>query len=229
MSVFSDFQRMWMMRFPDNSLSSEWEQDVKSSLHRHKQKISDLSKELEQEMLYVAYLEKLLADVEQFRSNGGDPIALLGYSKDTGVSGTVVTSMKTINNEDDIKTDDIGNANALEGCSDEIRKIDGDDDGAIHENNVTNNDNSHESRDEVSKLNLIDFNLKLRFFFHYCFDFFFLFSAFSFVCVILSRCLFNLCKCIFLEVPTYDDRTENDVYRDIGVKVIFTFVLFQQI
>lgn len=108
MSVFSDFQRMWLMRFPDNSLSNEWEQDVKTSLHRHKQKIIDLSKELEQEMLYVDYLERLLADVEKFRNNGGDPTALFS----TNCSVTT----KTINNEND-KNDDIGNENAtpLEG------------------------------------------------------------------------------------------------------------------
>lgn len=73
MSVFADFQRMWMKRFPDNSLSSEWEDDVRVSLQRHKQKVVDLSKELEQEMLYVEYLERLLSDVEEFRKAGGDP------------------------------------------------------------------------------------------------------------------------------------------------------------
>lgn len=62
-----------MKRFPDNSLSSEWEDDVRVSLQRHKQKVVDLSKELEQEMLYVEYLERLLSDVEEFRKAGGDP------------------------------------------------------------------------------------------------------------------------------------------------------------
>lgn len=73
MSVFADFQRMWMKRFPENSLSSEWEDDVRVSLQRHKQKVVDLSKELEQEMLYVEYLERLLSDVQEFRKAGGDP------------------------------------------------------------------------------------------------------------------------------------------------------------
>lgn len=73
MSVFADFQRMWMKRFPENSLSSEWEDDVRVSLQRHKQKVVDLSKELEQEMLYVEYLERLLSDVADFRKAGGDP------------------------------------------------------------------------------------------------------------------------------------------------------------
>lgn len=73
MSVFADFQRMWMKRFPENTLSSEWEDDVRSSLQRHKQKVIEMSKELEQEMLYVEYLERLLGDVEEFRKSGGDP------------------------------------------------------------------------------------------------------------------------------------------------------------
>lgn len=76
MSVFSDFQRMWVQRFPYSALSDAWEQDVRASLHRHKQKIADLTKEIEQEKLYVGYLERLLSDVEQFRESGGDPSAL---------------------------------------------------------------------------------------------------------------------------------------------------------
>lgn len=76
MSVFSDFQRMWVQRFPQSSLSDAWEQDVRASLDRHKQKISDLTKELEQETLYVEYLERLLSDVEKFRESGGDTSAV---------------------------------------------------------------------------------------------------------------------------------------------------------
>lgn len=101
MSVFSDFQRMWLQRFPENSLSDEWEKDVKASLIRHKQKIVDLRRELEQETLYVEYLERLLDDVEQFRNAGGDPLALINTS---------VTTAKTNNAEAD-KNDDIGNSN----------------------------------------------------------------------------------------------------------------------
>uniref|UniRef100_W4VRB6 Putative rho gtpase activating protein at 1a n=1 Tax=Corethrella appendiculata TaxID=1370023 RepID=W4VRB6_9DIPT len=76
MSVFSDFQRMWNERFPQSSLSDAWEQDVRASLVRHKQKIAELTKELEQETLYVEYLERLLSDVEKFRESGGDPTAM---------------------------------------------------------------------------------------------------------------------------------------------------------
>lgn len=102
MSVFSDFQRMWLQRFPENSLSDEWEKDVKASLIRHKQKMVDLRKELEQETLYVEYLERLLDDVDQFRNAGGDPLALINTS---------VTTAK-INNAGADKNDDIGNSSS---------------------------------------------------------------------------------------------------------------------
>lgn len=86
---------MWLQRFPDNSLSSEWEQDVRASLLRHKQKVIDLQRELEQETLYVQYLERLLDDVEEIRRAGGDPTALIN---------TTVTS-KSIDGD---RIDDIG-------------------------------------------------------------------------------------------------------------------------
>ncbi|XP_030380945.1 active breakpoint cluster region-related protein isoform X2 [Scaptodrosophila lebanonensis] len=76
MSVFDDFQRLWVQRFPQSSLSDAWEQDVRASLERHKLKIGELSKELEQETLYVEYLERLLSDVEKYRESGGDPTTL---------------------------------------------------------------------------------------------------------------------------------------------------------
>lgn len=83
MSVFSDFQRMWVQRFPQSSLSDAWELDVRASLQRHKQKIDDLSKELEQETLYVEYLERLLSDVEKFREAGGDPSSVFDAANPT--------------------------------------------------------------------------------------------------------------------------------------------------
>lgn len=66
-SVFGDFQRMWMQRFPQSSLSDAWEVDVRASLQRHRQRIAELTVELEQERLYVEYLELLLTDVERQR------------------------------------------------------------------------------------------------------------------------------------------------------------------
>lgn len=77
MSVFNDFQRLWMERFPQSSLSDAWERDVRASLDRHKQRIQQLSTELEQETLYVEYLERLLSDVEKYRKSGKDPSDLL--------------------------------------------------------------------------------------------------------------------------------------------------------
>lgn len=50
---------------------------MRASLERHKQKIAELTKELEQESLYVEYLERLLSDVEKYRENGSDPALLV--------------------------------------------------------------------------------------------------------------------------------------------------------
>lgn len=104
MSVFADFQRMWMKRFPDNSLSNEWEDDVRASLLRHKQKVIDLSKELEQEMLYVEYLDRLLSDVEEFRKSGGDPSIPIPNTSQSNDD-----QQQPIDNQKDDKSDDIGN------------------------------------------------------------------------------------------------------------------------
>ncbi|XP_016994808.2 active breakpoint cluster region-related protein isoform X1 [Drosophila takahashii] len=84
MSVFDDFQRLWMQRFPQSSLSDAWEQDVRASLERHKLRILELTKELEQETLYVEYLERLLSDVEKYRASGGDPTALFEAASGSG-------------------------------------------------------------------------------------------------------------------------------------------------
>ncbi|XP_017096185.2 active breakpoint cluster region-related protein isoform X2 [Drosophila bipectinata] len=94
MSVFNDFQRLWMERFPQSSLSDAWELDVRASLERHKVKIHELSKELEQETLYVEYLERLLSDVEKYRATGGDPTALF----EAASGGTSTSSSSTANN-----------------------------------------------------------------------------------------------------------------------------------
>ncbi|XP_058443873.1 active breakpoint cluster region-related protein isoform X2 [Malaya genurostris] len=92
MSVFSDFQRMWVQRFPQSSLSDAWEQDVRASLARHKQKIAELSKELEQETLYVEYLERLLGDVEKYRDAGGDPSALFEANSPASAANLLASS-----------------------------------------------------------------------------------------------------------------------------------------
>lgn len=92
MSVFNDFQRLWMERFPQSSLSDAWEQDVRASLERHKVKIHELSKELEQETLYVEYLERLLSDVEKYRATGGDPTALFEAASGSSSATTSTTT-----------------------------------------------------------------------------------------------------------------------------------------
>ncbi|KOC67113.1 Active breakpoint cluster region-related protein [Habropoda laboriosa] len=67
MSVFGDFQRVWVQRFPDSALPAAWEEDVRANLVKHKQKVTALREELEKEEFYVEYLEKLLADVERHK------------------------------------------------------------------------------------------------------------------------------------------------------------------
>ncbi|KAF7379724.1 hypothetical protein HZH68_016672 [Vespula germanica] len=67
MSVFGDFQRVWVQRFPDSALPAAWEEDVRANLVKHKQKVTALREELEKEEFYVEYLERLLADVERHK------------------------------------------------------------------------------------------------------------------------------------------------------------------
>lgn len=76
MSVFTEFQKLWSQKFPENSLTSEWKEDVRASLKRHKEKIDSLEKELEKEKLYCMYLEKLLSDAENFKQNDNDSSSL---------------------------------------------------------------------------------------------------------------------------------------------------------
>ncbi|KAK6629842.1 hypothetical protein RUM43_003662 [Polyplax serrata] len=69
MSVYCDFRKVWMERFPDSELPAAWEEDVRSNLMKHrqqyKQRVTLLKEELEKEEFYVEYLEHLLADVEK--------------------------------------------------------------------------------------------------------------------------------------------------------------------
>lgn len=67
MSVFGDFQQVWLQRFPESPLPGAWEEDVRANLEKHKQKVSLLKEELEKEQFYVEYLERLLNDVEQHK------------------------------------------------------------------------------------------------------------------------------------------------------------------
>lgn len=97
MSVFSDFQTLWQQKFPDSDLSSAtrpWIEDVKLSLTRHKEKIAELTKELEQEQLYVEYLERLLDEVEKYRENGTDPAQLFDSASPPTASNRVSMNEK---------------------------------------------------------------------------------------------------------------------------------------
>lgn len=70
-------------KFPDSDLSAAWIEDVKLSLARHREKIVELSKELQQETLYVEYLERLLGEVERYRDSGSDPALLFDAATPT--------------------------------------------------------------------------------------------------------------------------------------------------
>ncbi|XP_078044735.1 rho GTPase activating protein at 1A isoform X3 [Augochlora pura] len=76
MSVFGDFQRVWVQRFPDSALPAAWEEDVRANLVKHKQKVSALREELEKEEFYVEYLERLLADVERHKQLANSNIVI---------------------------------------------------------------------------------------------------------------------------------------------------------
>lgn len=104
MSVFSDFQRLWQQKFPDSDLSSAWIEDVKLSLTRHKEKIAELTKELEQEQLYVEYLEKLLNDVEKYRESGTDPSELFDAASPPTINSTA-SNRVSINEKNGVTTD----------------------------------------------------------------------------------------------------------------------------
>lgn len=69
MSVFGDFQRVWVQRFPESALPAAWEEDVRANLAKHKQKVAILREELEKEEFYVEYLETLLSDVEKHKAS----------------------------------------------------------------------------------------------------------------------------------------------------------------
>ncbi|CAH1185275.1 unnamed protein product [Phyllotreta striolata] len=99
MSVFGDFQQVWLQRFPDSPLPGAWEEDVRANLAKHKQKVEQLKEELEKEEFYVQYLESLLNDVEQHkkkvskeRNSDDEPSDVIG---DT-VSKTEVSKPSTI-------------------------------------------------------------------------------------------------------------------------------------
>lgn len=67
MSVFNDFQQVWLQRFPDNPLPGAWEEHIKINLAKHKQKVSMFKEEVRKEEIYVEYLERLLLDIQKHK------------------------------------------------------------------------------------------------------------------------------------------------------------------
>lgn len=86
MSVFGDFRKVWVQRFPGSELPAAWEEDVRANLSKHKQKVAVLREELEKEQFYVEYLERLLADVEKHKE-----------SNDIGSSKKPIKDVKSVN------------------------------------------------------------------------------------------------------------------------------------
>ncbi|XP_045448294.1 active breakpoint cluster region-related protein [Melitaea cinxia] len=97
MSVFGDFQRVWVQRFPESALPAAWEEDVRANLAKHKQKVAILREELEKEEFYVEYLETLLSDVEKHKTSQG--------SRAAPPSGTDTNDDKTSDSKQDSNTD----------------------------------------------------------------------------------------------------------------------------
>ncbi|XP_022919378.1 active breakpoint cluster region-related protein isoform X2 [Onthophagus taurus] len=88
MSVFGDFQRVWLQRFPHSDLPSRWEEDVRANLAKHQQKVHNLREELDKEEVYVAYLERLLSDLEEQKRAKAESENNALENKDSNAMGT---------------------------------------------------------------------------------------------------------------------------------------------
>jgi hypothetical protein len=96
MSVFNDFQQVWLQRFPDNPLPGAWEEHVKLNLAKHKQKVSMFKEEVRKEEIYVEYLERLLLDIQKHKK-----------------SEPVESGEQTKNESGDVIADNISNVNIV--------------------------------------------------------------------------------------------------------------------
>ncbi|XP_077509422.1 rho GTPase activating protein at 1A [Amblyomma americanum] len=67
MEAFNDLQRNWAKRFPHSKLSLIWEEDLRTLLSTHRQRVAQLREELEQEEFLVQYFEKYLSDAERVK------------------------------------------------------------------------------------------------------------------------------------------------------------------
>jgi hypothetical protein len=68
MSAIKDFSKVWYEKFPGSELPPAWEEDVKNNLTKHKKRVEELQNELQQEQVYVQFLESLLEEVEKRKS-----------------------------------------------------------------------------------------------------------------------------------------------------------------
>ncbi|KAH6934467.1 hypothetical protein HPB50_024539 [Hyalomma asiaticum] len=76
MEAFNDLQRHWAKRFPHSKLSLIWEEDLRTLLSTHRQRVAQLREELEQEEFLVQYFERYLSDAERVkRSSSRDNTA----------------------------------------------------------------------------------------------------------------------------------------------------------
>lgn len=110
MSVFGDFQRVWLQRFPNSALPAAWEEDVRANLAKHKQKVALLKEELEKEEFYVEYLERLLSDVEQHKRIADESSKTVSLINDNKINEKVTISdnlSKVNNNEKKTITNEI--------------------------------------------------------------------------------------------------------------------------
>lgn len=119
MSVFGDFQRVWLQRFPNSRLPAAWEEDVRANLAKHKQKVALLKEELEKEEFYVEYLERLLSDVEEHKkgtcstppppdssTEEKEPttkVSILGHTKNKSTSKQMNRSLFKETNDDHLE------------------------------------------------------------------------------------------------------------------------------
>ncbi|XP_064460687.1 active breakpoint cluster region-related protein-like [Ornithodoros turicata] len=105
METFNDLQRNWAERFPHSKLSLIWEEDVRTLLATHRQRVAQLKEELEQEEFLVGYFETYLAGAGRVkktsssklnqceRQNGDTPHNSDGVAASNGLSNSLDASV----------------------------------------------------------------------------------------------------------------------------------------
>lgn len=98
MSVYGDFRNVWVRRFPGSELPAAWEDDVRANLTKHRQKVTALREELEKEEFYVEYLERLLVDVEKFKTQLSDGSEAGDASLERSVKDDSISKKESVSN-----------------------------------------------------------------------------------------------------------------------------------